>query len=129
MPDIIIKHSPIEGKGVFAAREFQKGEVVLRWDLSHPVDTDLLTRLPEHERRYVAVLEGKSYLLMPPERYVNHSCEPNTTARNFCDVAKRDINKGEEITGDYSEEAIPGFEMRCTCGSQRCRRIITGKKI
>jgi len=36
---------------------------------------------------------------------------------------KRDIKKGEEITGDYAEEILTG-EMKCNCGSKNCKKII-----
>ena len=53
--------------------------------------------------------------MQKPERFVNHSCDANTTAKNFCDIAKRNISKGEEITGDYSEELPPNTYMECKC--------------
>ena len=30
--DVIIKKSRIQGKGVFANKDFKKGEIVLRWN-------------------------------------------------------------------------------------------------
>ncbi len=32
MKDIVVKKSKIIGKGVFAIRDFKKGEVVLKWN-------------------------------------------------------------------------------------------------
>jgi len=81
-------------------------------------------KLSENEKRYVAYMAGKYILMQPPARYVNHSCDANTYADNFCDIANRDIKKGEEITGDYAEEDIPGQSFECKCGSKNCRRII-----
>ncbi len=63
--------------------------------------------------------------MQSPERYVNHSCVANTQVKDFCDVAVRDISKGEEITSDYSEGLLSGFSMRCNCGSKNCRKIIS----
>ena len=57
-------------------------------------------------------------------RFVNHSCDANTTAKNFSDVAKRDISKGEEITADYTEELPSNTYMECKCGSKNCKKII-----
>lgn len=127
MSDIIVKKSKIEGLGVFASRNFKKGEVVIKWDISHQLIPEEIKKIKETERRYVAYSNGKYILMQPPARYVNHSCNSNTYADNFCDIAKRDIKKGEEITGDYSEDETLGFEMVCHCGSKNCRRII--KKI
>lgn len=63
--------------------------------------------------------------MQAPEKYVNHSCEPNTTAKGFCDVAIRNIKKGEEITGNY-EETAGGASFKCSCGSTNCKKIIGG---
>ena len=124
MADVAVKDSKIEGKGVFAARDFKKGEVVLKWDTSNELSKEEVDNISEDEKRYVTHLDGK-YVLMPaPERYVNHSCEANTTAENFCDVAVRDIKEGEEITADYEEESVPRLNMECKCGSKNCRGII-----
>ena len=41
-------------------------------------------------------------------------------------VALRDIQAGEEITYDYSTADIDrAFEMKCRCGSSRCRGTIS----
>ena len=124
MSDVIAKKSKIEGLGVFASRNFKKGEVVIKWDISHQLTSAEVKKLPESQKRYVAFLDGKYILMQSPARYVNHSCDANTYTDNFCDVAKRDIKKGEEITSDYSETETPGFEMKCNCGSKNCRKII-----
>ena len=60
-------------------------------------------------------------LFKPPARFVNHSCEPNARGGSGRDVAARAIEAGEEITVDYVAEQVPGLELRCQCGSPRCR--------
>jgi len=122
--EVIVKNSKIEGKGVFAARDFNKGEIVLKWNISKILTSEQVKRLPEEKKKYITFLNGKYILMQPPERYVNHSCDANTYVHNFCDVAKREIKKEEEITADYSESGIPDLEMKCKCGSKNCRLII-----
>jgi SET domain-containing protein len=117
MSDVIVKKSKIEGFGVFAGKNFRKGEIVIQWDFSHMLTKADLKELPEEEKRYVAYLNKKYILMQPPARFVNHSC----------DVAKRDISKGEEITSDYSGTETKDFEMKCTCGSKNCRALIKRK--
>ncbi|MFH0970078.1 MAG: SET domain-containing protein [Candidatus Diapherotrites archaeon] len=124
MKDIVVKESKINGKGVFASRNFKKGEIVVKWDITHQLTKKEVDRLSENEKRFVAYAEGKYILMQPPTRYVNHSCDANTYVDNFSHVAKRDIKKGEEITDDYSKDETPGFEMKCTCGSKNRRSII-----
>ncbi|MGC8929447.1 MAG: SET domain-containing protein [Candidatus Woesearchaeota archaeon] len=124
MVDIIVKKSKIHGLGVFASRNFKKGEIVIKWDTSHKLTKREVDKLPEEEKRYIVYLDGKYILMQPPAKYVNHSCDANTYSDNFCDVAKRDIRKGEEITANYSETMAPDEYMECKCGSKNCRKII-----
>jgi SET domain-containing protein len=100
--NIIVKPSAIEGFGVFAKREFEKGEIVLIW---HPtmLTKEKLSNVPEEHKRYVNILEGGASVLMNiPERYINSSDKPNTHVVRTTDVAIRDILVGEEITSNYS---------------------------
>jgi len=122
--DVIVKKSKIQGRGVFANRDFRKGEVVLRWDTSKKVTKKEFAKLSENEKRYVTFIDGVYTLIPEPERYVNHSCNPNTTVKKNCDVATKKIKKGEEITADYSEDLAPGEKMICNCKSKNCEGII-----
>ena len=122
--DVIIKNSEIEGKGVFAHRNFKKGEIVLRWDVNHTLDEKDINNVPESEKKYISIFQGKYTIMQEPERYVNHSCNPNTMAKDFCDIAVRDILKGEEITGNYADNSEPGDTMICKCKSKNCKKII-----
>jgi len=127
MPDVIVKKSKIQGRGVFAARDFKKGETVLKWDVSRELSEEEAENFPEDQKGYVAFWGGKYVLQLPPARYVNHSCEPNTFVKDFCDIAKKDIKKGEEITSDYSTVPEPNMNMKCNCGGKDCRGTIRAK--
>lgn len=119
--DIIIKKSKIIGKGVFVNRDFKKGEVILRWNPKLIKKSDI-ENLSKKDKTYIEKIDNKFYIMQPPERFVNHSCEPNTNAKNKSDVAIRDIKKGEEITSNYSNQGMESF--KCKCGSKKCRGII-----
>ena len=128
--DVVVRKSRIQGKGLFAARDFKKGEIVLRWNVAHILTVAEVATLPLSEQKYVSVFEnGKFILFQPPERYVNHSCEPNTIVKERYDIALRDIRSGEEITTDYTESAVLPSPMRCRCGSKKCKKLISGIKI
>lgn len=62
--------------------------------------------LTEDKKQFTHVLFGKIYLCSSPEKYVNHSSNPNTVQDliNRCDIALRDIKKGEEITTDSRKD-------------------------
>lgn len=122
--NILIHDSAIEGKGVFANRDFKKGEVIIKWAKGHIISQEEFEQLPKEEKKYVSYFKGKYRINQPPERYVNHSCDPNTYVENNADVASRDIKKGEEITSDYTKEGVPHFDLKCNCGSKYCRKVI-----
>ena len=125
--NVIIKESKIEGKGVFAARGFKKGEIVIKWDISHQLSPEEAKEISKNEKKYLAHVNDKIIVQQPPAKYVNHSCNPNTHVENFSDIAIRNIKKGEEITSDYSSDLGPNETMRCNCESKNCKRTITGK--
>ncbi|HKE93617.1 MAG TPA: SET domain-containing protein-lysine N-methyltransferase [Povalibacter sp.] len=59
--------------------------------------------------------------------FVNHSCEPNLRAHiargRIHLVSLRRIAAGEELTLDY-HLAADSPEVRCLCGSPRCRGVL-----
>lgn len=107
MKDIVIKKSNIGqfDKGVFANKDFKKGEIVISYNLKKLTKEEYLN-LSENEKRFTHVHFGKIYLYSSPERYVNHSSNPNTiqNLKEKCDIAFRNIVKGEEITTDSSKD-------------------------
>lgn len=101
--DVVIKKSRLHGRGVFATRDFKKGEVVLRWDVSHRITRSAARKLSKKMKTYLnRDVQGRLILLVSPERYVNHSSNANTKVKKACDVATRTIYKGEEITSNYT---------------------------
>jgi len=99
--NVAVRPSSIEGLGLFAKRTFKTGETILIW---HPkrLSKEEAAKVPEEQKRYLDILEdGTGRLMQIPERYVNHSEDPNTKMVGESDVAIRDIQIGEEITGNY----------------------------
>jgi len=117
MQDVIIKKSKIHGKGVFANRDFKKGEVVIKLDLSDIVSEVDIEKMSNEQKKRVAFINGKYRRCHEPENHVNYSCNPNTAPINYCDVAIKDIKAGEEIT------STPTFDKleECNCGSDKCK--------
>src|SRR3989339_1019250 len=124
MKDIIIKKSEKHCRGVFVARNFKKGEIVVPWVVKKILDKQELSSLTQQEKEYVSKREdGKYVLFAEPVCCVNHSCDPNTKSENNANVAIRDIKKGEEITTDYELEGALN-KFKCSCGSKNCRGSI-----
>ena len=125
---VVIKESCIDGKGIFAIRNFKQGEVVLHWDISQVLDPKDVEMFTDEEKKYITVVNGQYTKMQEPEKFVNHSCDPNTFVKDFCDVALRDIVEGEEITSDYTDSLFPNTVMLCNCGSNHCKKVITNIK-
>ncbi len=107
--EIVIKKSKIGqfDKGVFANRDFKKGEVVIRYKLKSLTNKEF-ENLPESQKQFTHTRSGIIYLYSSPERYVNHSSNPNTIQdlNGSCDIAIRNIKKGQEITINARKDDI-----------------------
>jgi SET domain-containing protein len=144
-PRVLIElgSSNVDGVGVFAVPNIRKTEKVadgiaeedfqelIPWTSFERYGHDLQTKIMDF---CIGTPEG----FIPPENldfnklsidwYLNHSCEGNCGFNYNGDfVALRSIERGEELTYDYAlAESNPNFKMVCTCGTKRCRKIITG---
>ena len=107
MDDVVIGAGNLAGKGVYANRDFKKGEVVIQYHLK-PLTQEEFNDLPESEKEFTHVHRDTIHLYSEPERYVNHSDNPNTHQDlvKKCDIALRDIKKGEAITTDDTKDDI-----------------------
>jgi SET domain-containing protein len=107
MNDVFIGKGNLDGKGIFAARDFKKDEVIIKYNLK-AITQEEFDNLPESEKEFTHAHNGQIHLYSVPERYVNHSENPNTYQdfENWADVALRDIKKGEEITTDATKDDI-----------------------
>jgi uncharacterized protein len=126
------RNSPIAGRGVFARRRFEPGEVIVPYAPKQ-------RRVPERSDEAVAAAESKITLrsgneVIIPDTSVpggwlcNHSCDPNAAlyasgeGRIQC---TRPIAPGEEVTIFYGwvSHNEPGRDP-CRCGSPKCRGTI-----
>lgn len=119
--------SPIEGNGVFAVTDLLVDEVVLIIDDSHITDEGHPTSAGE-ETYCDYIGGGKVVVMQTPERYINHSCDPNVYTRTREGVrevrALRSIRADEEIAYDYSINGFGETIWTCTCHSSHCRHQV-----
>jgi len=125
----VIKSTRKYGKGVFAARDIAKGEVVHLFRGKTLDARELVDRINSGEENIDDPLQvGKrTYLdLDEVSRTFNHSCDPNAALRKRSELfAIRDIPKGAEITYDYSATIAPTtWKMRCACAGRNCRKVL-----
>ncbi|KAJ3999737.1 hypothetical protein F5050DRAFT_1564380, partial [Lentinula boryana] len=132
--------SPIHDWGLYAMERISRGEMVIEY-----VGEVIRAQVAEkREKAYERQGIGSSYLFRIDEdlvvdatkkgnlgRLINHSCDPNCTAKiitisgekKIVIYAKQDIELGDEITYDYhfpfEQDKIP-----CLCGSAKCRGFL-----
>lgn len=104
-----VKKSKIHGKGLFAAEKIEKGRPVWKQYGDLIVDTATFAELKEFYgatdflTTYATQFkDGSWYLDLDGCRYMNHSNDPNIVFIGTYGFAVKDINKGEELTCDYS---------------------------
>ncbi len=107
MKDLVIGKGKLAGKGVYADRNFKKGEVVIKYHLKS-LTPEEFNALPDSEKMFTHRHKGIINLYGEPERFVNRSKDPNTIQDwvILADVALRDIAKDEAITTDATKDDI-----------------------
>lgn len=105
--DVIVGKGNLNGRGVYAHRNFEEGEIVIQYNLT-PLSQKEFEQLNGNEKMFTHVHRKKIFLYGAPERYVNHSNNPNTKQDLIkkADIALRKIEKGEMITTDSEKDDI-----------------------
>lgn len=133
-PKTEVRESPIHGKGLFARQAIAAGEIVAAKG-GHVISKAQWAAL-EAELGSAEIQIADDLFIAPVRReqrdgamlYTNHSCDPNIAIQGqIVFVAMREIAAGEELTHDWATTDDLDYEMECRCGSQNCRRIVTGR--
>jgi SET domain-containing protein len=124
-----IRKSEKHGNGLFAMKNFKKGESLYSLKKGRIVKHDEIQNLSELEKMHLDQIGKDEYeIIEPPGCYINHSCEPNVEEKDRTGYALRDIKKGEEITIDYDKIAYLEKPFECHCGSKNCRGFVRGRE-
>ncbi len=132
---VYVLDSPIAGKGVFADEFVKKGEIIFMlggtisfFDKRYNGDFLRSTCVGITENILLGELSSSKKEITD---FINHSCDPNSGLLDAITIiAIKDIEKGSEITIDYSFwEGDEAWVMKspCNCGNVNCRKNITGK--
>lgn len=117
---IQVGKSTINGSGVFASNDIEKGEIVWEFTKGHDIKISPAeyNKLDEHSKKDVDKVGYLSpstnlYVFPPkddPARFTNHSSNNNLTAvfdSKISDepyfISNRNIKRGEELTNNYME--------------------------
>jgi SET domain-containing protein len=135
---VVVRRSPIAGKGAFARRPIPKGTRIIEYVGERISHAEADRRYPEdgeHPHVLLFIVDRRTVIDAGvggnAARFINHSCDPNCEAviedgRVFIE-AIRDIAAGEELTYDYhlTRDDAEGPEIErlypCHCGAPNCR--------
>lgn len=119
--DVAIQDAGKKGKGIFALKNFRKGEFIFcsrRGPLVKNKDIHTLSR--EDQQHLGEIDRDTCEIMRSPGRYINHSCDPNVIAKGSYFYAWKDIGKGKELTADYRTSGNFNNKWKCYCGSKNC---------
>lgn len=127
-PHTRVEHiSEVIGLGVVATARIPRGTIVWTQDaldrvLSEQAAAELAPASRQMLERYAHRDEhGRYVLCWDAGKFINHSCDPNLRGiGTWFQVARRDIEPGEEITCDYAE-CNTTDALRCSCQRVQCR--------
>jgi SET domain-containing protein len=134
-----VRHSPIHGYGVFAARKIRKGTTVVEYlgeRVSHArADARYEDKDPNDNHTFLFTVDSRTVIdggvNGNEARYINHGCAPNcestTLNKRIFIEAIRTIQPGEELSYDYQIQRDPDDApnvdeiFACRCGAKECR--------
>jgi hypothetical protein len=128
--DVIVKKSR-NGRGVFVRRDFIVGETLFQ--IKGKLITCYEDENIDEETRSNTIRFNKGYFLSPKGNFgnfTNHACNPNARlvkrGGKLFIVALADIEKGEEVTFDYSTVLARDdvWTMNCKCKEKNCRKVV-----
>ena len=145
-PPVLVRDSPVHGRGVFATRRIEKGERIIEYlgeRVSHEeADRRYDDASMSRHHTFLFTLDKRTVIDAAVDgndaRFINHSCDPNCDAvvddgRIWIETI-RDVAAGEELAYDYAfeleERHTPAAKRRypCNCGSPKCRGTILVKR-
>ena len=126
-----IRDNGLNGKGVFAKEFIKKGEIVFIkgghiLTKNEIFSTGVINSYFPISDEYFLGAKNKEEE-NDIKLFENHSCNPNCGLRGKISfIAMRYINKDEELTTDYAFIDNEDYKFECTCGSENCRKVVTG---
>ncbi len=127
MKKISIGDSKIHGKGLIADENIKKGDKIQI--IPGPKTKRVITNKEQGQEIENWIGISKTFWIDTSGtifNFINHSCEPNAAIAGTRTLyALEDIEKGDEITMDYSmTDGDPYWEISCDCKTKSCRKVI-----
>jgi SET domain-containing protein len=137
---VVVRRSPIQGRGVFATRAIAKGDRIIEYTGERITHEEAAERYDDERMRrhhtFVFTIDDELCIDAVKQgsdaRYINHSCAPNAKSvidrRRIYIIATRDIRDGEEVLYDYWYSTDESYTVDdlirlypCRCGASSCR--------
>ena len=137
---VVVRRSPIQGRGVFTTRAITKGDRIIEYTGERITHEEAAERYDDERMRrhhtFVFTIDDELCIDAVEQgsdaRYINHSCAPNAKSvvdrRRIYIIATRDIRADEEVLYDYWYSTDESYTMDdllrlypCRCGAKACR--------
>jgi uncharacterized protein len=138
-PAYQLRRSPVDGKGLFAARPIAKRETIIEYAgerISHEeADRRHESKAKDDNHTFLFTIDAKTVVdggvHGNDARFINHSCDPNCEVVAADGVllvqAVRNVRQGEELAYEYNLNRAPDDPPEieqlyaCRCGAATCR--------
>ena len=129
--EFLVKNIGRKGFGLFAVKDYPEGVQIFD-ERPYVIFRNENDATPNSVRLYSDIYVDSHSTLISD--FINHNCEPNLKydLMNLKFISIKPIKKGEELCYDYDSTEInlnrEGLNFNCYCGSNNCRKEITGNK-
>jgi hypothetical protein len=138
-PFVVVKRSPVQGRGVFARVAIPKAARIIEYVGERLTPAVAEARYDDEamKRHHTFLFDAGRVVIDATEqgnesRFINHSCDPccyiHIEKTRVFIHAKRAIREGEELSYDYwysTDETYTDEDRRriypCRCGAAKCR--------
>jgi hypothetical protein len=147
LPQVEVRKSAIQGRGVFAKEPVDQGYKIIEYKgerITHE-ESSLRYDDTKMKRHHTFLFTVDDFTVIDGNAggneaaFINHSCEPNCEAivekGRVWIYARRDIEAGEELFYDYwysTDEGYTDDDLKriypCRCGAKKCRGTLAAPR-
>jgi len=126
-PQLHIKNSPIQGKGIFSQVTLTQ-ETIMFDIVAEKIRYTNNPSLADQNPNWIGAGFQEWLKIVPGDiaGYLNHCCSPNVILNEKLQlITITRIKAHEELVMDYSTtELDPYWKMDCNCGASECRKVL-----
>ena len=69
---VVIQKSKVNGVGIFAPKNYEKGETIIEWDKSHILEEEEVDILKEKEKKNIIFADDNNIIIQKHKNFANH---------------------------------------------------------